>query len=164
MVKQVDNLFEKPLWIKSDAGDKTWTGAVYTKEEFLYEVDFRMSNGINPNTLMVIATPSGEDFPIEKEWRIFCIQKEIITGSQYHSYNKKEISPEVPQKILDYARKILNDVYYIPDPVFSLDICEVRGRLYLLELSAFNCAGFYACDIKKLVTEVHKYYAEAPSA
>jgi hypothetical protein len=158
MVKRVDRLFETPMWIKSDAGDKAWTGGVYTKEEFLYEVDFRLSNGLSADTPMVIDVPSGPNYGIEKEWRIFCIQKNIITGSQYGSREKKDVAPGVPHYIMDYAKKILDSVYYTPDPVFALDICQVLGRPYLLELSAFNCAGFYGCDIKKLITEVHNYY------
>lgn len=160
MLARVDGLFERPMWIKSDAGDKTWDGGVYEKRDFIEEVDFRISNGLDPNTTMVIDHAADPDFPIETEWRIFCIDKKIITGTQYHPFSEKQVSPVVPDYIYEYAQKVLDDVYYTPAPVFALDICETHDTPWVMELSPFNCAGFYAADIKKLVTEVHKYYVD----
>ena len=65
LLEKVDDLFECPMWIKSDAGDKTWSGGVYEKEDFIHESAFRLDNGLNPNTMMIIGNVCNPDFPKE---------------------------------------------------------------------------------------------------
>jgi hypothetical protein len=35
--------------------------------------------------------------------------------------------------------------------VYTIDICESEGELYVLELGSFSCAGEYACDLSAIV-------------
>jgi len=38
-----------------------------------------------------------------------------------------------------------------PESVYTLDICESEGELYVWELGSFSCAGEYACDLSAIV-------------
>jgi hypothetical protein len=39
-----------------------------------------------------------------------------------------------------------NDMSWYPESVYTIDICESEGELYVLELGSFSCAGEYAFD------------------
>ena len=48
---------------------------------------------------------------------------------------------------------------YSPDPCFTIDIGLTADDEYkLIEMNAFNCAGFYKADIEGIVHAVHDYY------
>lgn len=149
---------DKPMFIRPSAGDKAWVGGVYDPYEAERHAEYVMSRH-DPDMLMLVAEPRD----ISYEWRFFVIGDDIVTGSQYHYMGKKDVKPldgswnQFGAFIL--MTQMLQEVKYRPDPVFAFDIAKAENnQYYLLELSAFNCAGFYAANIKKLVTRVHEYY------
>jgi hypothetical protein len=148
---------DRPMFIRPDDGDKAWVGGVYGPYEAKRHAEYVMSQH-GPDMLMLLSQPK----EISHEWRFFLIGDEITTGSQYHYFGKKQVEPlyggmnEFGAFLL--MTDILKEVNFRPDPVFAFDIAKSKNKYYLLELSAFNCAGFYAADIKKLTTRVHEYY------
>jgi hypothetical protein len=147
---------DRPMFIRPDAGDKEWVGGVYDPYEAKRHAEYVMSRH-DPDMLMFISEPK----KVQWESRYFCIEDEVITGSIYRILNKRILrltSLKNSTATAAFLEEVLDQVKYRPDPVFALDVCSLDGKLYIMELSAFHCAGFYAADIKKLVTRVHQYY------
>lgn len=140
---------------RPDESTKGFKGGIYSADTFLEETNQTVPRH-DKNTWVFIHEP----YTINYEWRIFCVDNQIITGSHYRAHGRKLMSPEAPTKVVDFAQKILNKIDYRPDPVFALDIVEAKkySDLYLLELSPWACAGLYACNIPKLITAIHNHY------
>jgi len=102
----------------------------------------------NPELLTVVTTPK----VITKEWRFVVAKKKVITGSQYRL--GKDVEPEVVETTCEaalYAQSIVDAVEWEPDPIYTLDVCESDGKLFLLELNAFSTSGLYDCDLETIV-------------
>ncbi|MGB3511587.1 MAG: ATP-grasp domain-containing protein [Microcoleaceae cyanobacterium] len=88
---------------------------------------------------------------IEKEWRFFVYKNEIITGSLY-LVGEERIDEVVKGGDLEnYLSAVLKKVNWYPELVYTVDICESEGELYILELGSFSCAGEYGCDLSLIV-------------
>ena len=60
----------------------------------------------------------------------------------------KQSGEDIQKTIL---AKFSVQVSWYPESVYTLDICESEGKLYVLELGSFSCAGEYACDLSAIV-------------
>jgi len=98
-------------------------------------------------TLLLVGKPQ----PITREWRFFAYKGEIITGSLY-LVGEDQISKRIRSGYLeDYASKVIAQVGWHPEIVYTIDICESAGELHVLELGSFSCAGEYGCDLGLIV-------------
>ena len=88
---------------------------------------------------------------IAKEWRFFVYKNEIITGSLY-LVGEERINERVKSSYLEnYLNKVLNQVNWYPELLYTIDICESERDLYILEFGSFSCAGEYDCDLSLIV-------------
>ncbi|WP_165075163.1 ATP-grasp domain-containing protein [Paludisphaera rhizosphaerae] len=101
----------------------------------------------DPATQVVIAAPK----EIGREWRLIVAEDKVIAASQYSEDGTKSIAAGCPVEVLDFAAAILADVSWRPDPIFMMDICESKGRLWLVELNGFSCSWLYQCDLSDVV-------------
>jgi ATP-grasp domain, R2K clade family 2 len=89
--------------------------------------------------------------PITKEWRFFVYKNEVVTGSLY-LIGEEEVHETIKGGYLeDYVTTILKQVNWHPELLYSVDICESAGELYVLELGSFSCAGEYGADLGLMV-------------
>jgi len=64
--------------------------------------------------------------------------------------------PSVPKESLAFCKTLLT-VDYKPDRLYCLDICQGKDKeYYLMELTSFSCAGWYAMNKMDIVREVSK--------
>lgn len=105
--------------------------------------------GVNSQTPIVIGKPYG----IEAEWRLFIVDDQVVCGSQYRKKGKLFKSPDIPQDVLDFAKKAITK--WSPALAYTLDICKSAGNYYIVEAQGFNSAGQYAADVEKLVSAVN---------
>jgi hypothetical protein len=101
----------------------------------------------DPATLVVVARAR----EIGREWRLIVSGDRVISGSQYAANGERAITPELPDEVGAYARSILAEVRWRPDPIFMLDVCEADGRLWLVELNGFSGSWLYRCDLAAVV-------------
>jgi hypothetical protein len=102
----------------------------------------------DPATLVVIAAPQ----PIEREWRLAVIGDRVIAGSQYAVAGQRAIAAVCPSEVRDFAKSMLAEVRWRPDPAFMLDICKAAGGLWLVELNSFSASWLYGCDLPAVVS------------
>lgn len=134
-------------------GGKCFDGQLLGKISLKNQL-YSMSQDTSKNELVFLSSLKR----VEKEWRLVVTDK-VITGSQYKDNGLIEFG-NVPDHVIYYATNVLNSVNYRPDPIWTLDICEFEGKLYVLEIGGFSCAGLYDCDISKIVAEVHRLHNE----
>jgi len=84
------------------------------------------------------------------------IGNRIIAGSQYAQSGQRSIAAGFPAEVEAFARDMLAEVRWRPDPVFMLDICESADQLWLVELNGFSCSWLYDADLKLVVEEASK--------
>ena len=85
-----------------------------------------------------------------KEWRFF-LKNQIFTGSLY-LVGEERVDETIRGGYLEnYLSEVFKEVSWYPESVYTIDICESEGELYVLELGSFSCAGEYACDLSAIV-------------
>lgn len=92
---------------------------------------------------------------IYNEYRYFVVGGKVVTGSQYKLgkrvvYGETDQGMENAQKFVDILNGYINHPYVI-------DIALTDNGYKVIELNTMNCAGFYACDMQKLVAAIIDY-------
>jgi len=88
---------------------------------------------------------------ITKEWRFFVYKNEVVTGSLY-LVGEERIDEQIKDGYLvNYLSEVLRQVNWYPELLYSVDICESDGELYVLELGSYSCAGEYGCDLSLMI-------------
>lgn len=89
--------------------------------------------------------------PIAKEWRFFIYKNQVIAGSLY-LIGEERVDETIRGGYLEnYLAEVLKQVSWYPESLYTIDICESEGELYVLELGSFSCAGEYGCDLSAIV-------------
>lgn len=135
------------LFIWPNSNMKLFHAGVFDLKS-LYTLEKLNSKLRQTKTTLVLV---GKTRPISREWRFFAYKDEIITGSLY-LVGEEQINERVSGGYLtDYAANVIKQVGWYPETVYTIDICESAGELYVLELGSFSCAGEYGCDVGLIV-------------
>ena len=127
-------------FIRPDSGAKPFTGYVVAPAE-KHKIQ-TLIEAVGPDTLVVVAPEKS----IIAEWRFVICNKKVIAGCQY----LPEESPHYPTLVLCLAIKI-GEQEWQPDLCYTVDIAESGGKMYLLEVNSFSCAGLYDCDMEAII-------------
>jgi hypothetical protein len=88
---------------------------------------------------------------ITREWRFFIYKNQVITGSLY-LVGEERIDETIKGGYLEnYLNHVLGQVSWYPEFLYTVDVCESAGELYVLELGSFSCAGEYGCNLDLLI-------------
>ncbi len=147
------------IFVRPVSDKKEFAGTVMRFQDLLeWEMSLRRLEGIGNNfdvnlkTEIVISEP----YNITKEWRLFILNGKYLTGSLYRENFKLKLDSFVPNDVIEFAELMCN--LWMPNStIFSMDIGENSGNLYIIECGCFNSSGFYACDKDKLFYELHNY-------
>jgi hypothetical protein len=141
-----------PAFIRPDAGDKPFTGQVFTLDDIESKLWQVSTEDMKPEDLLLVA--SDKRRVLNREWRVVCSKGKVVTGSRYKTAGMSDPRRELPDDVKAFAEKVIATEWQ-PDPMYVLDICSsFDGRLYLLEIGAFNVAGLYHCDFGLIVEAV----------
>lgn len=140
------------IFLRPNSGLKLFTGKLIYKELFDNDLNILGYKDPEPHDLVIAARPR----MVMNEWRFVCVNKKIITGSQYRFRQQSLLKENDDQNALNLAEEIAQQDYQ-PAPVWIIDICQTEaGNYYLLEVGCFSCAGLYRCNLEKIVREVSK--------
>lgn len=135
-----------PAWIKSNSGNKLFSGGVFTREQYLEELKYFDSLTLQPFDI-VYASPK----KIGKEWRIFIIDNICIGASQYMDGGEIDARGPVPENVIAYAEmwnKLFGSLY---EGNYVLDVCESEGFYKIVETNSLLTSGAYSIDSLKIV-------------
>lgn len=96
---------------------------------------------------LIVASPVQK---IEKEWRFFVLDHEVVTGSLYkrdgYLCTKEPILSETWYRAEEAAME------WLPNKDIVMDIALLRsGEYKVVEFNCFNSSGFYNCDLAPLL-------------
>jgi hypothetical protein len=138
-----DTFFLRPL-----LDDKIMTGKVATKIEL---EQYRKRVNIAYKDKLLIASEVKE---ILKEYRLFIVDNEIITGSLYKVEGQLYTYSDIPEKVKEYAEKVINA--WQPSLAYALDIAETVDGLKIIEINNINATGFYKANVSSIVKALNK--------
>lgn len=156
------NMGGRPLFIKSSAPFKEFTGGVFTEEEFRKEAEFCLKhNYCDISTMCMVCQ---EEKEIHNEWRVIFYNNEIVGASQYMQKIDGELQniekQGAPIAVLDLAKEISESELFLNKFDFTIDIAWVSNGnnigYKLVEPNGFWTSGFYAADRRKIFSAVKK--------
>lgn len=135
------------LFIRPDSNMKTFRAGVFNLN--VLNTILALTSELNRDeTTLVLVSGKRQ---ITKEWRFFVYKNQIITGSLY-LVGEERVDELIKGGYLEnYISELLKQVNWYPESLYTVDICEAEGELYVLELGSFSCAGEYGCDLSLLV-------------
>ena len=150
------NLYKNNEWfIRPIEDDKSFSGRVMTFNEMIdFEKELESSNNpyLTTETLIGISTPKS----IEKEWRLFIVDKKVISTCRYTMNGVLSVdNSDEPEEMIEFAKKCCEE--FVPSSVFVMDIALYNGSFFIVECNCFNDSGFYEHNIRKIIQEVNKH-------
>lgn len=137
------------IFVRPDSGFKTFTGSVFEIDTIQAEFDKLRGFYEFPTSAMVLVSSPKN---IQHEYRLFVVDDQVVAGSTYRKNRKSSISAYVPDEVYAFARHVLDETTYRPDPAWVLDICEDNdGKLWVLEIGSISCCGIYGADARPIV-------------
>lgn len=139
-------------FIRPAKDSKIFNGGVYTKEEWTAISSKLLTRKDLKNEMIQIANPK----KIYQEIRCWVINKKVVSASTYKI--GKEVRYQEYKDIdgLSFANEMVQQ--YQPAQAFVLDICLTEKGWKIVEINCMNSAGFYACNLQKLIMELEKFY------
>lgn len=141
---------DEQFFIRPDRDIKEFAGDVITYGQFSdwFETISYGGYSITKNTQIIVANPVG----ISAEWRCFMVDKRVSSASRYRSNRTLDICAGAPDDVISFAENMAS--IWSPADVFVLDVGKSGSNYYVIETNCFNSAGFYACDIGKIIKDV----------
>lgn len=152
---QLSWLDDELKFIRPAQDTKSFTGKVYSKEDWEELVERQLKNTtflLNKDTSIQVSTPKN----IQKEIRFWVINGKIITGSQYRLGNDTIYHTYFDEEAQIFAQKMV-DLYQIAE-CFVIDVCLTDDVWKVVECNCINAAGFYLCNIQKMIMELEYFY------
>lgn len=144
-----DPIQEDLFFCRPTEDTKTFTGKVFTQQEWLEFLHTTATNGhtttLNTDTPIMVCKPQH----IQQEVRCFVVDGEIITASFYKIGSQIHYKECQDQDILDFAQDMVKT--FALARAFVIDICRTESGLKIVECGCINCAGFYNINIQKLL-------------
>lgn len=148
---------EQLLFIRPNEDSKAFAGETRSFGDIKrwYEKIERVEAvGLLPETMVVV----GEPFNIKKEWRLWIVDKKVVSASQYRGYFKLKKLQGCPPEVIAFAEQRCQE--YTPHDVFVMDVGLCGDAYYIIECNCMNSAGFYKADISAIVKAVTEYFAK----
>ena len=142
------------VFVRPTGDTKSLVGGVQTRLEWKEAMAISRNNtrGAKNHTPIQVSEPRN----IEYEWRLFMVDGQVASASQYRAHGYSNLSPEVPDHVLAYGVSMA--AKYSPARAFVLDVCELSSGgdypLRVLETNCLNCAGFYKSDVVAIVRAI----------
>ena len=146
---------DEEYFIRPDTDGKVFAGEVLKGIDIIewFEKILRYdSPNLDANTIVMISPLQN----IYNENRFVVVDGKVITGSQYKLGSQVKYSKDVDQDIYDYAQECV-DIWQ-PADVFVIDIARTDEGLRCIEINNFNSAGWYHCDVAKIVESLENRY------
>lgn len=143
------------LFIRPNDDDKSFAGEVKQFGEisgWYKQLESLANEGLSPDTKIIVSQP----YNIKSEWRLWIVNKKVVTASKYRTYFKLTKERGCPEAVIAFAEARCKE--YTPHDVFVMDICLCGDSYYIVECGCMNGAGFYAADIGKIVESVSTYF------
>lgn len=144
--KQFEYFFVKP-----NTCLKSFDGTITDNEKFPFFMERVMSyENFQKDDKICISSLKH----VEKEWRLFIIDGEVVSCSRYMTNRKVTPIREYPDVVAAFATQVIN--LYNPNRIAVFDVCQLdTGDLKIVEFNTANCSGWYDNDISAIVKKIN---------
>jgi len=147
----------RPFFARPCKDTKVFAGKVFDAETWVEFRDGALNNGhsttLDRDTEVQISTVKR----IQKEFRLWVVDGEVVTGSLYKLGNTPLTSEVIDEGALEFARRMI-DVFQLA-PAFIMDVCLADDEWKIVECGCVNCAGFYKADMSKALMAIEELYS-----
>lgn len=139
------------VFIRPDSGCKEFTGTTIGYKWFEKDLDIVLKDF--PDDGMILIS-SVKECP--EEFRAVIGPDGLISLSK-HSYNGIRITSQFYRKIIEFAK-----TFHFPaiETFYTIDFCEVDGKVRIMEINSFESAGLYDINYDKVVKYINKYWSK----
>jgi hypothetical protein len=146
LVKVRDLVIDRDAFIKSDSGEKLFSGEVCTVNDYKARVEFYKLDRLRDEDKLVVCYSIKD---IREEYRSFIYNGEVIDLCCYKSSMGSVVDVGRVKEYID--RLDLSLLSMELGEYFILDIgCLADKRLGVLEVNCFHTSGLYDMDYKKI--------------
>lgn len=154
-LKEMKSEEDKKWFVRPNNDGKEFSGKVDTftnLKEWSENVCKLNLPELNAATEIWISEPKN----IEKEWRLFIVDDEIISPSRYmNKGHLDECDIDIPNEMIKFAEARISE--YRIDDVYVMDIALIENEYKLIECNCFNGTGFYKHNIEQIVQSVNRF-------
>ncbi len=154
-LKEIKSEPEKKWFVRPNSDGKEFSGRVDTFKDLIEWIDNVCEldlPDLNFETEIWISEPK----KIEKEWRLFVVDNQIISVSRYmNEGNLDESEDDIPKEMIEFSKQRISE-YRIED-VYVMDIAQFENDYKLIECNCFNGTGFYKHDIESIIQSVNNF-------
>lgn len=146
------------VFVRPQHDTKSLVGSVMTTAELTTWCKKVREGGyadLEASTPIVVCKP----YAIEAEYRLFDVDGEIVSATQYKDRYKLKKVRGAPDSVLEFGRKAIER--WNPVDAYVLDVCISAGNPYIVEAQGFNSAGHYAADIAAVASAVNEVAVRA---
>ena len=140
------------VFVRPDANTKIFTAGLYNNQDLK-----DLLRALEPETMCYFA----ESKEILAEYRCLVKDGKYITGSCYKAIGEDSNLIHCQHNVdgLEDIKAYVESVPSIPGfpNTYFIDVARTKDRddnLFVLEFSSLNAAGFYACDLNKIIETV----------
>lgn len=154
-VAENDYYFVRPL-----EDNKAFSGCILNVREITDWYNKLATDRLDILTMpIIIAKPK----VVTHEWRLFMVDGSVVGSTLYRRYGVLHTKEPVPPEVIAHAEELCKE--WEPHKVFALDLCREQDEdeFKVLEVGAFNSAGFYAANIEDIVVAVSDYVEDKHS-
>lgn len=144
------------VFIKPNTDTKEFAGTVLEATKLQQWITSMMNSGYLEESFLNAEVLVSKPKKIGCEWRLIVVENQIVAHSVYKQYGI--LKPEIwlPSDVESFAYEAISK--YSPLDVYVLDICQIEDGSYkVIEMNTFNSAGWYACDVKKVMQSVTNF-------
>lgn len=152
-LKGIKSLDSQKWFLRPNHDGKEFSGRVDTFENLkiwsqkIIELDLP---DFNSTTEVWISEP----IKIEKEWRLFIVDDQIISASRYMENGMlSETNKDIPSEMIRFSEDRIKE-YRLSD-IYVMDVAAILGGYKIIECNCFNGTGFYQHDIEKIVKTIN---------
>ena len=143
------------FFIRPDDDEKLFAGTIMDRDEFA-EWQARIASADSTRTVTsntkVIVSPLKT---ILSETRFIVVDGEVVTGSLYKRGGRILYDGRFSPTVETFARRQAQ--VWTPDRVCVLDIAETDKGMRIVEFNNFNSAGWYECDVQRVVEAINDF-------
>lgn len=142
-------IFGQEVFVRPNSSLKTFSGFVLNGNWEQELNALNQTSSVSSDTMVVIAAPQ----QVLAEYRMFIVNREVVTGSQYEKDGKPHLSSKCPADVWALAQ-LMADNDWQPDIAYVCDIATTKNGPKIIEFNGLSTSGWYLADMPKLIDAV----------
>ena len=140
------------FFVRPTKDSKVFTGQVFSKTA--WEDYTKTVNTITEETQVLVSPVKN----IQQEVRCWVVGGKVVTASRYKISNRVIYANYDDETFFtDFAQKMV-DKFQVAE-AFVIDVCLANDELKVVEVNNINSAGFYECNITKLIMALENHFS-----